>query len=143
MVGENFENYLSEVTKIHLKSSTMVGEIFEKLSFSRLFIIFSNLSKFFSKCSCFSRFSRSLIHIPGFSRFLQVFQGTGHPERRKILNDRFFDVFMQNMGKHEEFIYLFINYKCMSMTTTWFQEWMTHLDTQIKRVYTLTICMCT
>jgi hypothetical protein len=25
MVGEHFENYLSEMTKMHLKSSTMVG----------------------------------------------------------------------------------------------------------------------
>ena len=29
VVGENFENYLSEVAKMHLKSSTMVGEMFE------------------------------------------------------------------------------------------------------------------
>ena len=26
MVGDNFENFLPEVTKMHLKSSTMVGE---------------------------------------------------------------------------------------------------------------------
>ena len=30
MVGEKFENYLTEVAKMHLKSSTMVGENFEK-----------------------------------------------------------------------------------------------------------------
>ena len=29
MVGENFENYLSEVAKMQLKSSTVVGENFE------------------------------------------------------------------------------------------------------------------
>ena len=29
MVGENFENYLPEMSKMHLKSSTMVGEKFE------------------------------------------------------------------------------------------------------------------
>ena len=29
MVGENFENYLSEVTKMYLKSSTMAREHFE------------------------------------------------------------------------------------------------------------------
>jgi hypothetical protein len=29
MVGENFENHLSEMAKMHLKPSTMDGEIFE------------------------------------------------------------------------------------------------------------------
>jgi hypothetical protein len=39
MVGENFENYLFEVPKMHLQSSTTVGEIFENLflpSFSKI-----------------------------------------------------------------------------------------------------------
>ena len=43
------------------------------------FLYFSRFFKVFLESYLFSRFSRSLFGIQGFSKFLQVFQGSGHP----------------------------------------------------------------
>ena len=60
------------------------SSIYNKRAFQgfqeNLFLYFSRFFKVFLESYLFSRFSRSLFRIQGFSRFLQVFQGSGHPE---------------------------------------------------------------
>ena len=59
------------------------SSIYHKRAFQgfqeNLFLYFSRFFKVFLESYLFSRFSRSLFGIQGFSRFLQVFQGSGHP----------------------------------------------------------------
>ena len=49
------------------------------ISFSRNNFRYSRFFQVFGFSSLFSRFSRYLLHIPGFSRFFQDFPGAGHP----------------------------------------------------------------
>ena len=51
------------------------SSIYHKSAFQGFFVFF----KVFLESYLFSRFSRSLFGIQGFSRFLQAFQGSGHP----------------------------------------------------------------
>ena len=52
------------------------------ISFSRNNFRYSSFFQVFGYSSLFSRFSRYLLHIPGFSRFFQDFPGAGHPDIR-------------------------------------------------------------
>ena len=60
------------------------SSIYHKRAFQgfqeNVFLYFSRFFKVFLESYLFSRFSRSLFGIQGFSRFLQVFQGSGHSE---------------------------------------------------------------
>ena len=58
-----------------------------------LFLYFSRFFKVFLESYLFSRFSRSLFGIQGFSRSLQVFQGSGHPGI-VVLKDKFLSSFL-------------------------------------------------
>ena len=68
---------------IHSIQVYITKELF-KVFKKTFFCIFQGFSRILS----FSRFSRSLFGIQGFSRFLQVFQGSGHPVFGKAVGGR-------------------------------------------------------
>ena len=64
------------VWKKHFMNCLFPGKF---ISFSRNNFRYSRFFQVFGFSSLFSRFSRYLLHIPGFSRFFQDFPGAGHP----------------------------------------------------------------
>ena len=65
------------VWKKHFMNCLFPGKF---ISFSRNNFRYSRFFQVFGFSSLFSRFSRYLLHIPGFSRFFQDFPGAGHPK---------------------------------------------------------------
>ena len=75
--------------KKHFMNCLFTGKL---ISFFRNNFRYSSFFQVFGYSSLFSRFSRYLLHIPGFSRFFQDFPGAGHPVLATLNLFRGFDI---------------------------------------------------